>query len=187
MFNDILKVKRAVSSLFMLSFLAVIVSLPTGHAFGDVETDLEQAYIHIENQQYSQVQKIYEGIIRDYPSTERALRAQTDHILMNVNLGRLQEAQASLERLMSDFPVDEIIAEAILEVALGYLNEEQQVQSQKTIELCEQLLANWHTSEDAIWAQAGIVKANILLGNDRSAQSAFLKTRRLNVSSSRSG
>ncbi len=172
MHTKISKRGRVASHFVMLSFLAGIVSLSNGQAFEVVEADLEQAYTYINNEQYSQAQQIYEDVIRDYPGTEHAVRAQADLIGLNVILGRQQEAQASLEQLMRDFPGHEYIPEAISTVASEYLYIEQ-VQPQKTIELCEQVLANWPESKEAIWAKTYIVKANIWLGNESGAQSAY--------------
>ena len=113
MHTDISKVKRVASHFVMLSFLAGIISLSNGQGFEVVEADLEQAYTYINNEQYSQAQQIYEDVIRDYPGTEHAVRAQADLIGLNVILGRQQEAQASLEQLMRDLPGHEYIPEAI--------------------------------------------------------------------------
>jgi tetratricopeptide (TPR) repeat protein len=175
MFTEISKRERVASHFVMILFLVVMASFAldstVSRVFADVSADFNQAEAYDDDGQYAQAAKIFQNIIAQYYGTENALISQTELTRMYVFAGQLQEAQAAYQELVNSFYWYEGIAKAVCEVADSYLYLNRQ--PQKALEIYQYVLANWPSQSDTMWAQAGVVKARILLGDESSAQSAY--------------
>jgi len=175
MLNEILKLKRAASHFVMLSFfvgaITAILDFTVNQAFADVLADFEQAEVYDDNGQHTQAAQVYQNIIAQYPGTTDALTAQTRLTRMYVFSGQMQEAQIAYQDLITSFSGHSGITKAVCEVADSYLYLNRQ--PQKALELYKYVLATWPNSNDAMWAQAGIVKVHVQLQDKSSSQAAY--------------
>jgi len=173
MHTKILKSKKGISRLFSVVFAFVVVPLAlyvtTGRVLADVSEDFEQAQVYDDNGKYPQAVQIYENIITEHSGTEHALRAQNRLTRMHVFTGHSGAAQTACQQLIDNFSQYDGIEKAICEVADSYLT----LKPQRALELYQYVIDTWSDPNDEMWAQSGVVKANVMLGNESSAQAAY--------------
>jgi tetratricopeptide (TPR) repeat protein len=173
MLTEISKVKRAASHFVMLSFLVGVITatldFTVGQAYADVSADFDQAEVYDDNGQYTQAAQVYQSIIAQHAGTAHALEAQKELTRMYVFSGQLQEALTAYRELIDSFSGYEGIAKTVCEVADSYLRPK----PQKALELYQYVLDTWPDSKDVMWAQLGVVKVNLVLGNTSGAQAAY--------------
>jgi tetratricopeptide (TPR) repeat protein len=175
MHTEILKSKRGISRLFSVVLAIAVVPLAlyvtTGRALADVSEDFEQAQVYDDNGRYSEAAQVYQTITAQHAGTEHALKAQKKLTRMYVFSGQLQEAQTAYQDLLNSFSGHSGITKAVCEVADSYLYLNRQ--PHKALELYQYVLNTWPKSNDAMWAQAGTVKAHVQSQDEDSAQAAY--------------
>ena len=132
-----------------------------------------------QSDKYEEAKSIYQQVIQRYPDSSYARRAQLDisriNVLSLIKLGEDAAAQAAIEKLLADFseyePVEHV-ADVVHAVAMHYRG---LGKYEKAIEFYQYVIDNWPQIESAVWAQGGVAKSNIALGNEAAAQAAIEK------------
>ncbi len=157
-------------------FLSVIISLfflsATSRVFADAATQLQQAEEYLKNKQYEQAEQVYKQIIAENPGTNDALQAQEKLTCLYVTQGKEPEAQAGLQKLLTDFSQYNGVTTAVTHVADEYRN---LGRNQRAIEIYQQVVSKWPGDEHAMWSQMGIAISNASIGNDSAAEAAYAK------------
>ncbi len=127
----------------------------------ELAAQFDQAEAYREQGRYTEVEQIYQSIIEQYPLTDYDFEAQTQLTILYINWNKPADADAALEELTSSFYEHPGIAQAILAIAGSYYDVGKY---ENALELYEYTMSTW--PDNAIWAGAGIIRANIVLGND---------------------
>jgi len=118
---------------------------------------------YLKSKKYEKAKESYQHILDRWPNVKQALRLRTNIIESNIMLGNEAVADAAFSKLLTDFPEDEGIFQAVWSIAESYRKSERY---EKAIQLYQYSLDHWPDNELAIFSQKGLVIANIYLGND---------------------
>jgi len=123
-----------------------------------------------ELEQYEKARRLYQLAVDNWPDSEVAISSQADIAACNIRLGDAAAAEAAIEKLLAEFSESELVAEAVHNIVDEYLSLQQY---EKARQLCQYVLENRHSSEDAVWLQAGLAISYNGLGDDMNAQVAI--------------
>jgi TolA-binding protein len=131
----------------------------------------KEAKEYIENGDFEQAMKILQTIVANSPSTDNALIAQRELILLYYSAGRKEEAQKALEELISNFPRSEKLASALYAIARKcesqaektYEPSKEHEQAQK---IYKQITRDYPGTPIAFSAQEQFTMLQITLGKD---------------------
>ena len=123
-------------------------------------------------QKYETANQLYQYVLDNWPEAEHAMWSQMDLAKLNIGLGNDTAAQAAIDKLLTDFSGNELIAKAVHNVAYHC----QKFQKYETAnQLYQYVLDNWPEAEHAMWSQMDLAKLNIGLGNEPAGQAALDK------------
>jgi len=123
-------------------------------------------------QRHEQAIELYQYIVDNCPESDRAVPAQMDVVISNLELGNDAEAEAATDKLIADFAVHPDLPEALYGVADKYQDTQRHEQA---IELFQYLADTCPESNAALPAQMDVVMSNLELGNDAEAEAALDK------------
>ena len=102
------------------SLIFLLCVLIVGQTLADVSAQLKQADTYRKNGQYHQAEQICRDIIRDYPWTTYALKAQKKLVILYILLKKQADAEAALDSLIADFADHPALPRAISNIEAGY-------------------------------------------------------------------
>ncbi len=112
---------------------------------------------------YENARQLYEYVMSTWPDSKDAIWAGAGIIRANIDLGNDPNVPEAVDELLQQFSGSEFIAEAVFDIAGNYYDVGKY---ENALELYEYAISTWPDSKNAIWAGAGIIRANIVLGND---------------------
>jgi tetratricopeptide (TPR) repeat protein len=125
---------------------------------------------YYQSQRHQNADKLYQKIVEKWPDTGDAMWAQMHIAMSNIRDGNVA-AEAATDKLLTNYAGQENITEAACQIADQYSQSQKYQQAdklyQEIIERCG--------AKHAILAKAGMVKLNILLGNEAAAEAAINK------------
>jgi len=123
-------------------------------------------------QQYEKAREFHQYVLENWPNSEVAIWAQRDVAALNIDLGDDPNAQAAIEKLLTEFSENNNIAGALYYIADSYRELQQYEKAQ---ELYQYVIENWPQPEGTIWSQVAVAMSNIVLGDDPNAQAVIDK------------
>jgi tetratricopeptide (TPR) repeat protein len=109
-------------------------------------------------------------IIGKWPKSEHAMWAQRDLARFNITFGDDLNAQAAVDKLLADFSKQGRIAQAVYDIAKQYHTLQKYEEAGM---FYQYVIDNWPDDEYAMWAQSGLAKLHIDLGDDAAANVAL--------------
>lgn len=159
------------SGVSVLLFLAVIIFFGiTTKGLTDPAAELNQADRYKEHGHYGQAEATYKAIIAECPGTDKALKAQEGLTIVYVLRNKQADADAALDRLLTDFSTNDYTATAVDHIAKAY-HELQDYE--KARQLYSYAVDNWPEVQDVIWSQKNVVLSSLLLADEQSADAAI--------------
>jgi len=116
---------------------------------------------------YEMANKLYQHVVKTSPESEHALWAQADLIKSYLALGDDPNAQAAVDKLLTEFAHNKLIARAIHDTAWEYRKSGNYGRAN---ELDKYVIDNWPADMQVMWAKMDMAKTDILLGNDAAAE-----------------
>jgi len=136
----------------------------------------QTAWAYRKLNQHEKARKVYQYVVDNWPDKDRAIFSQRGIILSSLKLGDQDAADAAAEQLVQNFSEDKNIAKVLWTVADVYKDKKDW---ERMRPLCEYILANHSSDEDAIWAQQALIFACIdqqdVAGIDSGIQELFAK------------
>ncbi|MHC4337114.1 MAG: tetratricopeptide repeat protein, partial [Planctomycetota bacterium] len=125
-----------------------------------------------QRKRYKEARQLYQYIVDTWPDAEHAAESQRGVALTSMLLGDDPNAEAAIERLLTEFGEQEGVVKAIDRLAdvcrtLG--------KYEKAQELYQHIVDNWPEAEHAAEAQSGVIRSKIGLGDEEGAQAAIGK------------
>ena len=160
---------------FLLSSSLLLASLILGTtvpALADVSDQLKQADKYSKNKQYEQAEKLCQDIASRHTGTDYAFQAQEKLTSLYVTWGNEPQAQAALQKLLSDFSGHDDIAAALWRIAGQY---NQAKKYEKASQIHKYNVENFPEDMYAMWSQVEIVYSHIREGGFTAADAAFDK------------
>jgi len=157
--------KTALISLTTLLFFVI-----TGQCLADVPDQLEQAETLIKNGQYGQAEQIYLQILKDYPGSDHALKAQKKLAMLYINTGEDSQAEIAYQQLIANFSQNPGVAKAVWQIAQTYKKAREY---QKAIELYRYVVNNWPGDIIALSAQSSLAISFELSSDKAAADAAY--------------
>jgi TolA-binding protein len=118
----------------------------TGRCFGDAAGDLGQIEVYVKSGMFVQAEELCKSVAQNNPGSDSALKAQSKLAVVYIMTGRLTQADAEVDKLMSDFKSKAELAT----VLYGIVNRYKQVKdSQRASDLSERICKDYPTSEQA--------------------------------------
>jgi outer membrane protein assembly factor BamD (BamD/ComL family) len=148
------------------------------------QAQLDQARSLRQNNQYPEATQAFTNIISTYPQTDYALQAYQDLTVMQVDQGISTALETLRQGLMQDFANHPKIAEAVYQVVNASRSKlrwgvEHDASAERLAyldgvvrQISSDILQRWPDSPQAMWAQRGIVFADIHKGDYAAAQAA---------------
>jgi len=128
--------------------------------------------IYKKAQKYRQLENLYNAVITTYPGTDDALRAQKYLIVLYITTDDQLQAQAALQKRLTDFATHERLSHTIRYIARQCSKLEKAEQAEQ---LFQSVLADQPNSDQAIWLHMGIAVVNALIEDDAGAEAAIQK------------
>lgn len=120
--------------------------------------------------EYAQANRLYQHVVANYPDSESALWAQADLIKSYLALEDDPNAEAAVEKLLTDFSDNPLISRAIHDTAYEHRKLEKY---DRADQLDQFVIDNWPADEQAMWAKMDMAKTNIAFGDDAAVQAAI--------------
>ena len=140
--------------------------------FGDVQGDLLEAEGFREAGRFEQAETIYNSIISADANSVEAFASQEGLSVIYVAMGKQTEADTAYHELLAKYSNRSGIANAVDHVADAY----REIENFQKARACNQYIVDhWPDADRAADAQAGVVRASILMGDEIGAQAAMNK------------
>jgi len=120
-------------------------------------------------QRYEKANELYQYVIDNWPKAEHALWAQADLIKSNIALGDDPNTEAAVQKLLTNFNDNPLIARAVWDTA-QYYRELKKYENANRLYL--HIVNNWPKAEHALWAQADLIKSYLAQGETKAAETA---------------
>lgn len=163
--------------LISLVLFGLVFSGMTGECFADTLSERlvasDEIYRDIRIRQsvnknrYEQGVADYEGIVTNYPNTDRAFKAQMKLATLHIARGKWIRADAAYQKLIADFSGNENMAEAVRDIAYHYYTAGKH---DKASELYQHVVGNWPQSYCGKWSKLGLAISDIALGKEQAGQ-----------------
>jgi len=127
------------------------------------------AYHYRTTNRHEKANEIDQSVIRDWPDSDFAVLGQMDIAKYYVDQGNEAEAQAAIDKLISDFSENPLIARAVHDVGQHY---RWAGKHERAIEQFKHVVANCPGTEHALWSQADLIKSYLALKDDAKAEAA---------------
>jgi tetratricopeptide (TPR) repeat protein len=111
---------------------------------------------------YEKANRLYKHVVEHWPKAEHALWAQADLIKSYLALGDDPNAQAAVDKLLTNFNDNPLIARAIHDTAWEY---RKLANYGRANELDRYVIDRWPEDVQAMWAKMDMAKTDIVLGN----------------------
>jgi len=121
---------------------------------------------------YEKANRLYQYVINNWPDAEHALWSQADLIKSYVAEGNDVAADAAVDKLLTNFNDNPLIARAVWDTGQHYRDLKKYDQANR---LYKHVVENWPKAEHALWAQADLIKSYLAQDNDASADAAVEK------------
>lgn len=118
----------------------------TTTCFGDAAGDLGQVESYVKNGMFSEAEQLCKSVAQNNPGSDSALQAQGKLAVVYIMTGRLPQADAEVDKLMSDFKGNSELAAVLYGIANRY---KQVKDSQRASNLSERICKDYPTSEQA--------------------------------------
>jgi tetratricopeptide (TPR) repeat protein len=118
---------------------------------------------------YENANELYQHIVKTWPKAEHALWSQADLIKSYLALGETKVAETAVDRLLTNFNDNPLIARAIWDTGQYY---RELKKYEKANLLYKHVVETWPETEHALWAQADLIKSYLALGDDLNAEAA---------------
>jgi tetratricopeptide (TPR) repeat protein len=125
-----------------------------------------------ELKKYEKANELYQHVVKTWPKAEHALWAQADLIKSYLALGDDTSANTAVDRLLTNFNDNPLIARAVWDTGQYYRELKKYEMANK---LYQHVVKTSPESEQALWAQADLIKSYLALGDDPNAQAAVDK------------
>ncbi|MBW8039093.1 MAG: tetratricopeptide repeat protein [Planctomycetes bacterium] len=119
---------------------------------------------------YEMANQLYQHIVRKWPDSEHALWAQADLIKSYLALADETNAEAAVDKLLTDFNDSPLIARAIHDTAYEYRKLQRY---EKADELDQYVINKWPEDEQTMWAKMDMAKSDMALGNEATMQTTI--------------
>jgi len=121
---------------------------------------------------YENANELYQYVIDNWPKTEHALWSQADLIKSYLTQGNDTAAEAAVEKLLTNFNDNPLIARAIWDTGQYYRELKKYEMANR---LYKHVVEHWPKAEHALWAQADLIKSYLALADDPNTQAAVDK------------
>ena len=153
------------------SLLFLLVPL-NSQCYGDLSAQLNDAEQYEDDRQYDQAETSYKAIIAADSNSVEAFAAQEGLAVIYVTMGKQTEADTAYQELLAKYSDRTGIANAVDHVADAY----REIRNFQKARQCSQYIVDqWPDADHAPEAQAGVVRASILMGDEIGAQAAMNK------------
>ncbi|MCX5637993.1 MAG: tetratricopeptide repeat protein, partial [Planctomycetota bacterium] len=125
-----------------------------------------------ESKKYEKANELYQHVVKTWPKAEHALWAQADLIKSYLALGDDTAANTAVDRLLTNFNDNPLIARAVWDTGQYYRELKKYEMANK---LYQHVVKTSPESEHALWAQADLIKSYLALGDDPNAEVAVKK------------
>jgi len=112
---------------------------------------------------------LFQKFLDTWPNCEDAIRAQLNLVRGNLALNNAAGAESAYQELLAKFSGHPDISDAVYTIAEKYFD----LDKQKSLNLFQEVVEKWPNSQEAMLAQMGVVRANLLLNNEASAWAAY--------------
>jgi tetratricopeptide (TPR) repeat protein len=129
----------------------------------------DTAHLYRGLKKYEKAKRLYQHIIDQWPEAEHAIQSQTDLVKVHLSLEEEGAAEAAVNKLLSDFDDNPLIARAIWDTGQFYRNLKKYDMANL---LYQHVIDEWPESEHAMWAQADLIKSYISLADETKAEAA---------------
>ncbi len=113
-----------------------------------------------------QIKGVYQGILAAQPGHGQGIWLKMGEAISSVFAGDDEQADAAVEELVNTYRTDERCAEGVAQVAWSYRKLEKHADAR---ELYRLVMGNWPAGPRVIYAQRGVVRTCIALGDDPNA------------------
>ncbi|MHC4157003.1 MAG: tetratricopeptide repeat protein [Planctomycetota bacterium] len=163
-------VKKVCFAILVL-FGSLFCDVPS-RCFADVATQLEQAEQYKDDRYYEQAETIYKAIVAADPNTDEAFTVQEKLTCLYVAWAKQPKADAAYQELLAEYSGRPGIAKAVDHVADAY----RKIGNFQKARRCSQYIVDqWPDGDHAAEAQAAVVRASILMGDEIGAQAGMSK------------
>ena len=121
---------------------------------------------------YEKANKLYQHVVKTWPKAEHAVWAQADLIKSYLALGDDTAANTAIDRLLTNFNDNPLIARAVWDTGQYYRELKKYEEANR---LYKHVVETWPKAEHALWAQADLIKSYLALGDDLNAEVAVKK------------
>jgi len=121
---------------------------------------------------YEMANQLYQYVIDKWPRSEPAMWAQADLIKSYLALADETNAEAAVDKLLTDFNDSPLIARAVWDTGQLYRGLKKY---DKANRLYQHVVKNWPVPEHAMWSQADLIKSYLALKDDPNAEAAVDK------------
>jgi len=116
---------------------------------------------------YEKANRLYQHVVNNWPKAEHALWAQADLIKSYLALGDDPNAQAAVDKLLTNFNDNPFVARAIHDTAWEY---RKLGNYGRANELDQYVIDHWSADVQVMWAKMDMAKTDIWLGNYAAAE-----------------
>lgn len=134
----------------------------------------ETAKLYSHFKKYQKGLELNQYVIEHWPEHEYAMWSEREVAKANIELGKMQEAQAAVDKVLAGFPSQQFIALVVYEIAEHYRQFEHYDKAER---LYKHILESWPTNWRVVLAQSGLARLYIDSGDDAAAQAAVDKLR----------
>lgn len=129
------------------------------------------AYHYRELKEHEKATQYYQYILDHWPGSKYAMWSQTGLALLHIDLGNSAVAEATIDKLLSDFSGNEGLVEEVHHIAYHY---RELKKYEKAKQLYQYVLDHWPDADPyAIWSQSGVGASNAALGNDAAVEAVI--------------
>jgi TolA-binding protein len=119
-----------------------------------------------ESDKYEDARLLYQYVVDTWPDAEHAMWSQMGLAISNIVLGDDLSAEAAIGKLLTDFPNEMGIQQAISSIAGQYNRLHGSEKAEQVYQSAIEALTKWPESEGQIWSRVAVVVSSIALGND---------------------
>ena len=127
----------------------------------------DTAWCYEQSKKHQKARELYQYVVDTWPDSDYVMQSRAGLIRADIGLGRMEVADAAVDKLLADFSEHWQIAQLVHDIACCY---ERSEKHQKARELYQYAVDTWSDTDRAMQAQISMVMENIRLDNDPDAQ-----------------
>jgi tetratricopeptide (TPR) repeat protein len=116
---------------------------------------------------YEKALQLYKYVVDNWPQHASARWSQSGVAICDIALGNIQAAEAAADKLLANYPKNELMANCVYDIAQQYSRSEKY---EKAEQLYQYVLDNWPNCEYVAWTKIGLAQTNIRLGKNTVAE-----------------